>query len=236
MVFSFLALFSGIRVYRAGNRSAKFLVFAWSSYCATIVMYVCTLLVLLPINLVTVNAYVIGSVLEAVLLSLAVADRYRTVENEKLELVTELISKKEDISIKSKEILKLQMESVSQLRSKIEIANNIKKLAKDDEGVTLDNLLIQVRSTKLEDQKALVLKKQIADFNEEFIFKLQKHFPNLSKTEVELATFSRLKLSRKEVADLRGTTIHAVKSGRRRLKKSLNLSAEDSLETFLSEF
>ncbi|GAA0712055.1 hypothetical protein GCM10009430_02090 [Aquimarina litoralis] len=233
MIFGFLALFSGIRVYMAGNQFAKYLVAAWTSYCITIVMYVCTLLVIIPINGVTVNAYVIGSVLEAILLSLAVADRYRTLQSEKLKLATEIISKEQDISVKSKEIIKLQMETVQQLRSKIEIADNLKKLDKEEGGVTLKNILADARSTKLEDQKALLLKKELAEYHTEFINKLSSQFPNLTKTDIEICSFIKIGLSRKEISNLRNTSLDAVKSSRFRLKKKLNLSQNDSLDEYI---
>jgi len=236
LIFGFLALFSGIRVYLAGNKFAKYLVFAWTSYCITIVMYVCTLLVIVPINVFTVNAYVIGSVLEAILLSLAVADRYRSLESEKIQLVTELISKEQDISIKSKEIIKLQMESVKQLRSKIEIADNLKKLSNKEDGVTLKNIVAQIRSTKSEDQKALLLKKELADYNEDFITNLTSQFPKLTKTDIEICSLIKIGLSRAEVASLRKTSIDAIKSTRYRLKKKLNLTSKDSLDEFIRSF
>ncbi|WP_299838960.1 7TM diverse intracellular signaling domain-containing protein [uncultured Tenacibaculum sp.] len=233
LIFGFLALFSGIRVYMAGNKSAKYLVIAWASYCATIIMYVCTLLVIIPINVFTVNAYVIGSVLEAILLSLAVADRYRILESEKIKLVTELITKEQDISLKSKEILKLQMESVKQLRSKLEIANNLKKLDKQEEGITLRNVIAQIRSTKLADEKALLLQKELADCNADFINNLTSKFPTLTKTDIEVCSFIKIGLSRKEISNLRKTSLDAIKSTRFRLKKKLNLTAKDSLDDYI---
>lgn len=234
LVFGFSALFSGIRVYMAGNKSAKYLIAAWASYCATIVMYVCTLLVIIPINIVTVNAYVLGSVLEAILLSLAVADRYRILESEKIKLVTELILKEQDISLKSKEIIQLQMETVKQLRSKINIADNLKKLDKEEDGITLKNIIAQVRSTKLEDQKALLLQKKLAEYDTEFLKNLTSRHPNLTKTDIEICSFIKIGLSRTEIASLRKTSIDAIKSTRYRLKKKLNLGVGESLDDYIN--
>lgn len=81
------------------------------------------------------------------------------------------------------------MESVKQLCTKIEISDNLKKLAQEEEGVSLNNILMQLRSTKLEDQKALVLKEELAAYHKDFLNNLKAEFPNLTKTEVELATF-----------------------------------------------
>ncbi len=193
-----------------------------------------TVFAVLPENVFTLNAYMMGSVLEAILLSLAVVDRYRTLETEKLDLVTQLISKEKDISLRTREILSLQMQSVKKLQSKIKIAEDLQKVIKNKTKVDTYSILADIRSSKLEDEKVLVIKQQIAEHNASFIFQLTGKFPNLSKTDIEIATFSKMKLTRKEIAELRGTTVHAVKMARARLKKKLSLTSDDSLEDFLN--
>ncbi len=233
MLCSLLALYSGIRTYIRGNSFAKYLVIAWACYCTTVIIYTLTVFVIVPENIFTLNAYMIGSVLEAILLSLAVVDRYKTLEREKLDLVTQLISKEKDISLKAKEIMSLQMESVKQLQSKLKIAEDLQKIVRNEAKVDTHSILADIRSSKLEDEKVLVIKQQIADYNASFIFQLTSKFPILSKTDIEIATFSKMKLTRKEIAELRGTTVHAVKMARARLKKKLDLTSDDSLEVFL---
>ncbi len=233
MLCSLLALYSGIRTYLRGNSFAKYLIIAWACYCTTVIIYTLTVFVILPENIFTLNAYMIGSVLEAILLSLAIVDRYNTLERKKLDLVTQLISKEKDISLKTKEIMSLQMESVKQLRSKLKIAEDLQKIVKNDEEVNTQSILADIRSSKLEDQKILIIKQQIIDYHTRFITQLRSQFPKLSKTDIEIATFSKMKLTRKEIAELRGTTVHAVKIARARLKKKLDLTANDPLEEFL---
>ena len=236
LLCSFFALYSGIKTYLRGNSFAKYLVIAWATYCTTVIIYTLTVFVILPENFFTLNAYMIGSILEAILLSLAVADRYNTLEKEKFNLVAQLISMKKDMTLKTKEIMALQMESVKQLRSKLKIAQNIEKIVDQNIDVNVNSILADIRSSKIEDQKALVIKQQIANYNSDFVNQLSEKFPKLSKTDIEIASLSKLKLTRKEIAELRGTTFHAVKIGRARLKKKLNLSVEDSLEDFLESF
>ncbi len=235
LLCSFLALYAGIKTYIGGNSFAKYLVIAWATYCTSVIIYTLTVFVILPENFFTLNAYMIGSILEAILLSLAVADRYNTLEKEKFNLVAQLLSVKKDISLKTKEIMELQMESVKQLRSKLKIAEDLQKIVKKDTQINTQSILADIRSSRMEDQKLLVIKEQIVDFNANFITQLITEFPKLSKTEIEIATFSKMKLTRKEIAELRGTTIHAVKIAKARLKKKLNLSSNDSLEDFLEK-
>lgn len=236
LLCSFFALYSGIKTYISGNSFAKYLVIAWATYCTTVIIYTLTVFVILPENFFTLNAYMIGSILEAILLSLAVADRYNTLEKEKFNLVAEIISMEKDISLKTKEVMALQMESVKQLRSKLKIAQNIENIVDKDTDVNVSSILADIRSSKIEDKKALVIKQQIANYNTSFVTQLSIKFPELSKTDVEIASLSKLKLTRKEIAELRGTTIHAVKKSKARLKKKLHLSANESLEAFLDGF
>ena len=58
--------------------------------------------------------------------------------------------------------------------------------------------------------------------------------PNLSKTDTEICSLIRIGLSRKEVANLRNTSLDAVKTARFRLKKKLNLSAEEALDDYIN--
>ncbi|MEW7278286.1 7TM diverse intracellular signaling domain-containing protein [Aquimarina sp. 2201CG1-2-11] len=236
LLCSFLALYAGIKTYIGGNSFAKYLVIAWATYCTSVIIYTLTVFVILPENFFTLNAYMIGSILEAILLSLAVADRYNTLEKEKFNLVAQLISMEKDISLKSKEVMALQMESVKQLRSKLKIAQSLEQIVNNDTDVNVNSILADIRSSKIEDKKALIFKQKIANYNSNFVTQLSSKFPELSKTDIEIASFSKLKLTRKEIAELRGTTIHAVKSAKSRLKKKLNLSAMDSLEDFLESF
>ena len=235
LLCSFLALYAGIKTYIGGNSFAKYLIIAWATYCTTVIIYTLTVFVILPENAFTLNAYMIGSILEAILLSLAVADRYNTLEKEKFNLVAELISMKKDISLKTKEVMALQMESVKQLRSKLKIAQSIEKIVDKDTDVNVNAILADIRSSKIEDKKALVIKQQIASYNTNFVTQLAINFPELSKTDIEIASLSKLKLTRKEIAELRGTTVHAVKMAKSRLKKKLNLTSEDVLEDFLNQ-
>lgn len=234
MACSFIALYAGIKVYLAGNSFAKYLVIAWLCYCVSIVIYGLTAFVLIPENIITLNAYMIGSIVEVILLSLALIDRYRSLDNEKMNLVAQLISKEKDISLKAKEIIALQMESVKQLQSKLKISDSLQKIVKKDTQININSVLADIRSNKIEDKKLLILKQQIKDYNTNFIISLTSKFPKLSKTEIEIAVFTKMKLTRKEIADIRGTTIHAVKIAKARLKKKLNLSAKESLDEFLT--
>lgn len=68
-----------------------------------------------------------------------------------------------------------------------------------------------------------------------FFDRLQGQFPELSNMDIRLAALVRLRLSNKEIAKIAHIEVNSVKQGRYRLKKKLNLSAEQDLVKFLCE-
>jgi len=80
---SILAMIAGIVAYRDGYRAAKFYIIAWFGLLGGIVIYVLKTVGLLPPNLFTEYALQVGSVMEVVLLSFALADRISIIKKEK---------------------------------------------------------------------------------------------------------------------------------------------------------
>lgn len=75
----------GILVWRAGNVSARYYNLAWATLLVSIVMYDMNKLGILPRNAITENGMQLGVLLEALLLSFALADRINRERREKFE-------------------------------------------------------------------------------------------------------------------------------------------------------
>ena len=73
----------------------------------------------------------------------------------------------------------------------------------------------------------------VEEKNKEFIEKLVKQHPNLTQGEKYLATLLRVNLSTKEISMITGSTPKTINMNRYRLRKSLNLSTEEDLTTYL---
>jgi len=73
----------GIVVWKKGNPYARFYVFAWVFYLSGGSIITLRNAGILPLNTLTTHGAEIGSVLEVMLLSLALSDRYRTMKKEK---------------------------------------------------------------------------------------------------------------------------------------------------------
>ncbi|WP_420573670.1 tetratricopeptide repeat protein [Kordia sp.] len=138
-----------------------------------------------------------------------------------------------EISSKKEEITELMAETIIHLNTKEKITENLNKLSKQEEGVSLTGILAELKADKLEDSKLVLLKQNIETLNYEFLKRLREKHPNLTKTDIEVCSFIKLGLTRKEVSELRKTSLEAIKSTRFRLKKKLNLSAQDSLDDFV---
>ncbi len=75
--------------------------------------------------------------------------------------------------------------------------------------------------------------KQIDALSSSFYNKLISQFEGLTKTDIRLCSLIKLNLNTKQIATLQNINPSSVKMSRNRLRKKLNLSPDDDLNTFL---
>jgi tetratricopeptide (TPR) repeat protein len=138
------------------------------------------------------------------------------------------------VETKTEEINELLTETIQHIKSKERIAENLQKLSNEKEGITLKSIIADLKASKADNAKLMLIKQNIEQVNFEFIKKLKTEHPKLTKTDVEICSLIRIGLSRKEVASLRNTSLDAVKMSRSRIKKKLGLSAGQSLDTYIN--
>lgn len=138
-----------------------------------------------------------------------------------------------EVSLKKEEVTDLMKETLIHLRTKEKLANDLSKLSDQEEGISLKGIIAELKADKLEDAKLILLKKNIETLNYEFLKKLKMKHQSLTKTDIEICSFIKLGLSRKEVSNLRKTSLDAVKSTRYHLKSKLGLTAKDSLDEYI---
>lgn len=80
---SIIFILCGVMNYRAGNRAARYFTFSWLMLIVCNLIYGMGHLALLPRNFFVGNALQIGQILDALLLSFALADRINLLRNEK---------------------------------------------------------------------------------------------------------------------------------------------------------
>jgi len=88
----FVGIPAAIVSLKRGNRSARFYLIAWTAFFIGVILSTLRVMGLLPHNFITEYGMQIGSGLEMILLSLALADRINIMEKEKDEALKEVIS------------------------------------------------------------------------------------------------------------------------------------------------
>lgn len=126
------------------------------------------------------------------------------------------------------------------LQSRNEVLDKIRDLIKESykmEGTELITHLKKINAFISQHQNGEktnnMTLQHIDEKNQEFIKRLTLRHPNLTQGEIHLATLLRVELSTKEIAMLTGTTPKTINMNRYRLRKSLELSAEDDLVTYI---
>jgi DNA-binding NarL/FixJ family response regulator len=137
------------------------------------------------------------------------------------------------IEKKEQEISELRSETFQQLKSKEKLVENLKKVASNDDSVTIDNIIASLKSELLEDTQLTRIKNDIETLNQAFAERIKTLHPSLTKTDIEICSYLRLSLDRKEIAKLRFTSVEAVRKSRYRLRKKMNLAPEDDLDAYV---
>ena len=158
---------------------------------------------------------------------------WRKAKRKRRALAREIVDLNTEVTTKKEEVNELLAETIIHLRSKEKLAENLSKLSHEEEGVSLRSIIADLKADKLEDSKIVILKQNIESLNYEFLKSLKNQHPNLTKTDIEVCSFIKIGLSRKEISNLRKTSIDAIKSTRFRLKKKLNLGADQSLDEYI---
>ncbi len=82
---------------KKGNRSARFYLIAWTAFFIGVILSTLRVMGILPHNFITEYGMQIGSGLEMILLSLALADRINIMEKEKDEALQKVISSQQEM-------------------------------------------------------------------------------------------------------------------------------------------
>lgn len=142
---------------------------------------------------------------------------------------SELVSKSKDVdflAIKSKNLFeekKLILEEVISLIDSGKIASIAE----------LRGIVLQQKNTLLIEEK---IENDKIDYNEislNFISKLKKDFPALTKSEIEICLLIRLNFSNKEISSKRKITDSTIKVAKLRIRNKLNIGSTKEMETFL---
>ncbi len=118
------------------------------------------------------------------------------------------------------------------------IRNMVKEIPKTGDSVvdsqvrSLLNYLLQSRLPKSDNTMVKTVKEVEVKFTE----RLSEAYPSLTKNDLRIAVYIRFGLNVQEISALSGLQAKSVNQARYRLRKSLGLAQEDSLEGFITTF
>ena len=159
----------------------------------------------------------------------------REMELEFLMLSDKVEDLQEEMNFKKEELTRLHSESIQQLKIKQEVTEKLSKIHKSSNSNFLSEIVAELKSYRIEDERILVLKENLQEINYEFVNRLSKKHKNLTKTDIEICSFIRFGFSSSEIADLRFTSKLSVKSSRYRIRKKLLLPQQTRLTNYLKE-
>jgi two-component system, NtrC family, sensor kinase len=124
LFLSLYALYFSIKLSLAGQRTAKFFLFAWSLFMVGMFVFVARNMGWLPYNFLTKNALLMGSGLESILLSVALADRINILKSEKEASQADALRAAEENAILIKQQNLLLERKVKERTQALESANS----------------------------------------------------------------------------------------------------------------
>ena len=179
---------TGIFVWTKGNHYARFYVFAWVFYLIGGSLITLRNAGILPVNLLTTHGAEIGSVLEVILLSMALSDRYRIIRKEKAALQAKnlLIQQKHNEELEKKvqeRTLKLSEtnEELNQINE--ELNTTLETIQAQKEQISTQHNNIRKQAQELEDayssiQSSINYAKRIQEAKLPQLNNIKKAFPN----------------------------------------------------------
>jgi tetratricopeptide (TPR) repeat protein len=99
----------------------------------------------------------------------------------------------------------------------------------------VDNIQELINTTILTEQGWLEFKHLFDKVHPGFFISLKDRHPDLTESELRLLALTRLNISTKDMAGMLGISAESVRKSRYRLRKKLNLAADDGLEELMEE-
>ncbi|TAE00814.1 MAG: hypothetical protein EAZ97_04845 [Bacteroidetes bacterium] len=261
---------SAIAIWRKGNQYARYFVFAWLAYIAGIVLMSSHNRNLLETSFLTDHALQLATIIEIVMLSLAMSYKYKKLneeaqqnhlkmqaleyeqqrKEEEKKYLQETMRQKDEIYLleqeKMQEILAFKERELTTMMIQVAQKNKMmstiqKKLEKINENGNNSSENIKILGKSLQNNINLDgdwenFKLHFENVHPNFFGRLQEKYPNFTSNDLKFSAYLRICLGTKEIARLLNIDPKSVKMTKYRLKKKLNLSEEQDLETFIRQF
>lgn len=148
-------------------------------------------------------------------------------------LSTKVVELNKTIEIGKEERTMLLSESIQQLQSKQKLVSRLVDIKNNNTDENLNGIIAELKSTKLEESRKIILKQNLEELNSDFLQKLKRQEKNLTAGEIEICAMIRLGFSSKEICNIRAISIYTLKSARYRIRKKIKLSQDLTLKDYL---
>ena len=153
--------------------------------------------------------------------------QYESLKNEQLQ--SDVDSKKRDLSDFALNLTQSQ-KWANLLKTKIE---DIKLAPTKSKDKLIEDLEQEIKNKVSFDSDTKDFFERVDKLSDAFYSQLSTNYPNLSKNEIRLCSFIRLKLDSRSIANLQNITIASLNTSRYRVRKKLNLSEDTDLDSFI---
>ncbi|WP_298902562.1 tetratricopeptide repeat protein [uncultured Psychroserpens sp.] len=153
------------------------------------------------------------------------------------QLKNEMLQK--EVDYKQKDISDFALNISRNRKWREELLAYIKKIKKSGsfkDDSNFKDLEKAVLEREIVDNNMVDIQSKVDVLNTAFYEKLHEKFPTLTKTEAKICSLIRLNIDNNEIALLQNVALESVYRSRSRLRKKLNLSSKDDLNTFLNQF
>jgi serine phosphatase RsbU (regulator of sigma subunit) len=166
MTSTLVMLFTGVLVWRRGNRAAKYYIMAWSIVLIGLFMAVLKPYGFLPNHFLVDNANQVGAVIEVIFLSLALADRINIYRKETIEAQGEALATAEENARIIREQNQVLEQRVQERTAEItaqneELFQQQEEIMAQRDAVESANLTLKDQATELEYAKKSLEEKTI---------------------------------------------------------------------------
>lgn len=240
-VHSILMVITGIIVLRKTHQQALLYTIGMILFAIIGILHILSLYSYLPLFFSNLFVLRLGWYLEVFFLTLAVINNFRQVlfENNHLKRENERANLRLSDTESTLHSIKKQVENKDRklITSNLELLQYFKELEALQTEITDDNTkqkigkLIDTETFKKAHWKDF--RTVFEEVHPDFFAKLKKRFPELTTNELRHLAYIKLNLQIREISNLTGVSIQAVKIARNRLKKKIGL--QKSLTEFVNK-
>ena len=139
-----------------------------------------------------------------------------------------------ELEKKRKNLDAMQANNQMKVNFRNNIIDKLENITKsEDMSKELARVVMDLKNQMAVDEKIDFIQSKNEEVNVEFEERLQQAFPNLTKTEREICIYLKLKMSSKEIANLRGSTVNTINVTKNHIRKKLQLDKGTDLSLFL---